>query len=309
MQVEQNDLWPIIGGKLGIVQFPATATTPAKSAPAAENGLAHLYKEYLAAFEDAYVTTVQQRMAGATQLPVLSRPPSAVELQKMLQFANMSVDEMRTRRVPEVIINTVEAHRPTLIQKLREQEAFRAGMGGTLPNAGPTPGQQQPQQQQPPPPPQQQQQQPQQQQQQQQQPGHPQQQPGATGMQIQQSPRIAQNVPGMHTQQNALGRPMSAQSGSQQGTAPQQSQPQVTPGFLNAGAIPPGASGPPGNLQLQSAFFQAVSQNSMTQQAMLQAFQTRFPQDQMSKMVQMVFMRKQVLITARRKYLDNPGGV
>jgi phosphohistidine phosphatase SixA len=43
---------------MGFVQFPAFDTEPAKSGSAVAQHLAHVYKEYLMAFDNVYVSTV-----------------------------------------------------------------------------------------------------------------------------------------------------------------------------------------------------------------------------------------------------------
>jgi hypothetical protein len=43
---------------MGFVQFPASDTDPAKSGPGVAQHLAHTYKEYLAVFENVYISTI-----------------------------------------------------------------------------------------------------------------------------------------------------------------------------------------------------------------------------------------------------------
>jgi len=44
--------WSVIAARLGYVQFPGTATEPAKSGLGVAQSIQHLYKEYIAPFED-----------------------------------------------------------------------------------------------------------------------------------------------------------------------------------------------------------------------------------------------------------------
>ncbi|KAJ7251684.1 ARID DNA-binding domain-containing protein, partial [Mycena rebaudengoi] len=56
--VVQKDLWSVIGGRMGFVWFPASETEPAKSGPGVSQHLAHVYMEYLAAFDNVYIATM-----------------------------------------------------------------------------------------------------------------------------------------------------------------------------------------------------------------------------------------------------------
>ncbi|KAJ3768648.1 ARID DNA-binding domain-containing protein, partial [Lentinula raphanica] len=53
--VTRNDLWPIIGGQLGIINFPGE---PPRSGPNATMHIQNVYKEYLMAFDSVYTTSV-----------------------------------------------------------------------------------------------------------------------------------------------------------------------------------------------------------------------------------------------------------
>jgi hypothetical protein len=61
LQVTARDLWPIIGARMGFVQFPGTDTESAKSGPGVAQQLQHIYTEYLAQFDKIYMTSVLQK--------------------------------------------------------------------------------------------------------------------------------------------------------------------------------------------------------------------------------------------------------
>jgi hypothetical protein len=61
-KVQNEELWDVIGGKMGFVQFPASdAREPAKSGPGVAHRLAVVYKEYLLPFDTMYITSVFER--------------------------------------------------------------------------------------------------------------------------------------------------------------------------------------------------------------------------------------------------------
>jgi hypothetical protein len=61
-KVQNEELWDVIGGKMGFVQFPASdAREPAKSGPGVAHRLAVVYKEYLLPFDTMYITSVVER--------------------------------------------------------------------------------------------------------------------------------------------------------------------------------------------------------------------------------------------------------
>ena len=66
-QVTQRDLWPVIGARLGYIQFPGSATEPARSGPGISQQLQHLYSVYLEQFEKIYVHSVFQKQAFIQQ--------------------------------------------------------------------------------------------------------------------------------------------------------------------------------------------------------------------------------------------------
>jgi len=54
-QVNQKELWSVIGARMGFVQFPGSDSEPAKSGPGVAQDLAHFYKEYLSGFDNFYI--------------------------------------------------------------------------------------------------------------------------------------------------------------------------------------------------------------------------------------------------------------
>lgn len=60
-KVQNQELWVVIGGKMGFVQFPGTDAEPAKSGPGVAQRLAAVYKDYLLPFDTMYITSVIER--------------------------------------------------------------------------------------------------------------------------------------------------------------------------------------------------------------------------------------------------------
>ncbi|KAJ7773049.1 hypothetical protein B0H16DRAFT_1363068 [Mycena metata] len=143
--VAQKDLWAVIGGRMGFVQFPGTDTEPAKSGPGVAQHLAHAYKEYLAAFDNVYVSTVmdsrrkndamtiaqrgQMALGGNVPPQILMRPGGALtdpqQMQLVMAYANLPLSELRRLRVSEALIQFIENNRTTLIRNATEQGIFR----------------------------------------------------------------------------------------------------------------------------------------------------------------------------------------
>lgn len=62
-QVTARDLWPVIGARMGFVQFPGTSTEHAKSGPGVAQKLQHLYQQYLQQFDHIYVHSALQKQS------------------------------------------------------------------------------------------------------------------------------------------------------------------------------------------------------------------------------------------------------
>lgn len=124
---------------MGFVKFLGSDTEPAKSGPGVAQHLAHVYKEYLAAFDHVYVTTVMesrrkndavmQRMGNAAAVngppqirPSLSDPS---QMQLVMAYANIPAIELRRRGIPEQLIQFIENNRSTLLRNAAEQGVFR----------------------------------------------------------------------------------------------------------------------------------------------------------------------------------------
>ncbi|KIJ66757.1 hypothetical protein HYDPIDRAFT_108689 [Hydnomerulius pinastri MD-312] len=148
--VTQRDLWSVIGGRMGFVQFPGSESEPARSGPGIATHLAHTYKQYLQHFENAYIQTVQKRAGGSTPqqmnsmasgsgpkvpmpVPSPAEAPSNAPRQAGLsnpqvihivaRFATTSKQDMRAQGVPENLIGIVEANRGHLIKYQQQQQA------------------------------------------------------------------------------------------------------------------------------------------------------------------------------------------
>ncbi|KAJ6577233.1 hypothetical protein B0H19DRAFT_1019558 [Mycena capillaripes] len=145
--VAAKDLWSVIGGRMGFVQFPASETEPAKSGPGVAQHLAHAYKEYLAAFDNVYVSTVMDQRRKNDALTAASRPmmnpggngppqlpirPGGIsdpsQMQLVMAYANIPLPELRRRGIPEQLIQFIENNRTTLLRNAEAQDFFRRGI-------------------------------------------------------------------------------------------------------------------------------------------------------------------------------------
>jgi hypothetical protein len=138
-QVQSKDLWAVIGARLGFVQFPGSGPSdPPKSGPVIATQLAHVYKEYLAAFDAVYIASVENRRKQ--QLISLQRgagggPPGAPsgfsknwnpsQLRVILGCADKSPEQLRAQGLPEAAIQFIETHRTQLQQMIADQSSFR----------------------------------------------------------------------------------------------------------------------------------------------------------------------------------------
>ncbi|KAL4268282.1 ARID domain-containing protein [Pleurotus pulmonarius] len=172
-KVNQKDLWAVIGARMGFVSFPASDTEPAKSGPAVAGQLAHVYKEYLAAFDMLYIQSVieqkkkqmiQQNQlnqnqnqgnghpnggpggpesSGAGGLNIGAMNPqqrpslTPQHMQMMVQYASRSAAELRAQGIHERVIQFVEQNRATLQRNALDQDRFRGQFRpGTQPGQG-----------------------------------------------------------------------------------------------------------------------------------------------------------------------------
>ncbi|KAG5641821.1 hypothetical protein DXG03_004140 [Asterophora parasitica] len=158
-KVHSMELWNVIGGRMGFVQFPGTDAEPAKSGPGVAQRLAQVYKEYLAGFDQVYINSFiesriknanaearrlaaqqQQQAQEAAQRAAAAASangggPStqmqarhimnAQQMQMVIGYANQSADELRRAGVQDKIIQFVEQNRAHLQRTVREQGMFR----------------------------------------------------------------------------------------------------------------------------------------------------------------------------------------
>ncbi|KAJ7467207.1 hypothetical protein FB451DRAFT_1040476 [Mycena latifolia] len=136
--VTQKDLWAVIGGQMGFVMFPASDREPAKSGPRAAQHLAHVYKEYLAAFDNIYVGLMESRRKSDAALRGTNNSAHGpamrsdifdpTQTQLVLGSASIPLVELRRRGIAEELVQFIEANRPTLLQIAAEQ-ATPTGFG------------------------------------------------------------------------------------------------------------------------------------------------------------------------------------
>jgi hypothetical protein len=133
-KISQNDAWPIIGARLGFVQFPGTDANPAKSGPAIAQQLAHIYRQYLHQFDSIYMHSVldsrrkmmqQQQSHSQPSAAGAPRAINAQQMQALLSYAKLSAEQLRAQGVPENTIRFVESRRPYLQRSTAEQGVFR----------------------------------------------------------------------------------------------------------------------------------------------------------------------------------------
>ncbi len=143
--VSHRDLWSVIAGRVGFVQFPGNGVDPPKSGPATAHQIDQIYKEFILPFDNAYITTVleqkrkyQATMAanqlnhGPTGQP---RPiPNSQQMQMIMSYADQPAEQLRANGVNESIINFIETNRAHLQRTAMEQTNFRSSLHNT-PNA------------------------------------------------------------------------------------------------------------------------------------------------------------------------------
>ncbi|KAI0749853.1 hypothetical protein C8Q80DRAFT_1164314 [Daedaleopsis nitida] len=148
--VHQKDLWPVIGAKLGFVNFPGTDTEPARAGPALAAHLEHIYKEFLLEFDQQYMKQLYQHRrqfqmqqqkqmspsgmasadSGIPQQNGSSFPQSLADIKdpklasELVSYSVLSVAEMQQRGVPPHIIQLVERNREQLTRTLESQRNF-----------------------------------------------------------------------------------------------------------------------------------------------------------------------------------------
>ncbi|KJA23009.1 hypothetical protein HYPSUDRAFT_163989 [Hypholoma sublateritium FD-334 SS-4] len=136
--VDQKDMWTVIGGRLGFVQFPGSETEPAKCGPGAAQALQNIYKTYLQLFDNWYTSQVMEKraqaqaqaqaqslMQGQTMAQHMQGRPAA-QMQQLIQMSSLSVADLASRGVDEKTIQFVETHRAYLQRTFAEQKIFQA---------------------------------------------------------------------------------------------------------------------------------------------------------------------------------------
>ncbi|KAF9256357.1 hypothetical protein L218DRAFT_911412 [Marasmius fiardii PR-910] len=129
--VQQKDLWAVIAGRLGCVQFPGTATEPPKSGPAAANQLAHVYKEYLADFDRVYMVSLQDNRRKAllfqqiSQNPLFAKGMGPNQMEMIVGLADVSATELKAKGMPDDMIRMIESARPALQVLSRDQNLYK----------------------------------------------------------------------------------------------------------------------------------------------------------------------------------------
>jgi hypothetical protein len=123
-KVQQKDLWNIIGGRMGYVQFPGTDTEPAKCGPVIAQQLEHIYRQYLGAFERAYIGNVLDSRLKNNPAQMSF---NANQLTMMVSMADQPVHQLRAQGFSEGMIQFTEAHRAHLQRMRIEREGFHDG--------------------------------------------------------------------------------------------------------------------------------------------------------------------------------------
>ncbi|KAJ3716145.1 hypothetical protein C8R42DRAFT_679661 [Lentinula raphanica] len=141
--VTRNDLWPVIGGQLGIINFPGE---PPRSGPGAAMHIQNVYKEYLMAFDSVYTTSVMnsrrkaQGAAVAASFPEPLRNLTDGQLRMFISCADKPSAELRARGMSETMISFIENHRSTLQNMSTDPEHFINDIRRAQPPQGPMPG-------------------------------------------------------------------------------------------------------------------------------------------------------------------------
>ena len=136
-QVNQKELWSIIGARMGFVQFPGSDSEPAKSGPGVAQHLAHVYKEYLSGFDNVYIQSVidsKRKMHMQAQLagpPSPARAMNAAQMQTVIAYANRPASDVRNSGLPEKLIQYIEANREQLQNTAKMQQTWRKNLSSS----------------------------------------------------------------------------------------------------------------------------------------------------------------------------------
>lgn len=120
------------------MQFPGSATEPAKSGPAAAQVLRHLYKEHIAPFETWYMTVIQEyKKQHANAALQAAMGETRYSLHQILQMVNLSPADLQNQGMDENTMQILETHKGTLQRILQEQRIFAEGVrNNTAQNMG-----------------------------------------------------------------------------------------------------------------------------------------------------------------------------
>ncbi|KAH7884601.1 hypothetical protein F5I97DRAFT_1475989 [Phlebopus sp. FC_14] len=149
MSVTYRDLWPVIGGRMGFVQFPGipgSESDPPRSGPGIAQQLQLTYAKYHQQFENAYFQAEKSRNAAGlktmnamasssgAKAPALSSNPSETQpnanapranaqalnnahlMLLAARYVHLSVADMRAQGVNENLMNMVDRHRGDIIR-------------------------------------------------------------------------------------------------------------------------------------------------------------------------------------------------
>ena len=118
-------MWNVIGGRLGLVQFPESETEPAKCGPETAQALQNIYKNYLWSFDKWYIRPMIKKRMQEWSLPTIQQILAHPAVQQLFQMANLSVAELAERGVHEKTIQLVEKYRLNLQRLFSEWTALQ----------------------------------------------------------------------------------------------------------------------------------------------------------------------------------------
>ena len=106
---------------MGFVQFPGTDTEPAKSGPVIAQQLEHIYRQYLANFDRAYIANVldSRIKSGPGSLPF-----NAGQLNLMVSMADQTAPQLKSHGFSEHMIQFIDTHRAQLQRMRLERDGF-----------------------------------------------------------------------------------------------------------------------------------------------------------------------------------------
>ncbi|PIL29799.1 transcription factor [Ganoderma sinense ZZ0214-1] len=142
------DQWPIIAGRLGFVNFSGDAHEPAKSGPVVAVHLESVYKQCLHEFDSQYLQYIHHQkmlVLGQQQVNDVKNGGSGMAPQgldnlkdpkvisEIMNYPNLSVQELQARGVQPHLISLVERYREQLMSTLEGQRTFAQGLQNATP--------------------------------------------------------------------------------------------------------------------------------------------------------------------------------